>query len=270
MSLILARKTLFLLDTKSKVLSHIPMALPEQGKEDFEKEAKARPELRLQKAWLRFNDILAVQRKEHIELLVSYSFWNERKKCYTSRLSSLAVSKNIAEWKNSSKGWNLIFETSPCLPFIINPELPSGFRGHMAGGSMQLLNSSEIILTVGDYGFDGLTEGLPAHAQKMDSDYGKMLRIHLETGKKKIVSIGHRNAPGIAVDDGGNVWAVEHGPKGEMNSTSLKITRTMAGPKSPMERIMAASHGPSQTSKDAIMVLPSLFLRGFHLSRLLI
>jgi cytochrome c2 len=81
-------------------------------------------------------------------------------------------------------------------------------------------NGNIAYLTVGEYGWngwssDGRTElSRIALSQYPDADYGKVVRIDLNTLEARHFSSGHRNAQGLTVDGEGRVWSVEHGPRG--------------------------------------------------------
>lgn len=48
----------------------------------------------------------------------------------------------------------------------------------------------------------------------MEQHFGKLLRIHTDTGAAEIIARGLRNAQGLARDGDGNLWETEHGPQG--------------------------------------------------------
>jgi len=93
---------------------------------------------------------------------------------------------------------------------------------HHYGGRMAFLEDATLLLTVGD-GFDRRTD-----AQKLDSHFGKLLRINRDGSAPEdnpfadsdgaaslILSYGHRNPQGLAVDpEDGTLWLHEHGPRG--------------------------------------------------------
>ena len=78
---------------------------------------------------------------------------------------------------------------------------------------MALAADGSIYLTSGDFEFDGLKEG-PLYPQIADSDYGKTIRIDPNDWSATKFSLGHRNPQGIAIDDQGRIWVVEHVPMG--------------------------------------------------------
>ena len=89
-------------------------------------------------------------------------------------------------------------------------------------GRMAFLEDGTLLLTVGD-GFDQRIE-----AQKLDTHFGKLLRMNRDGSAPRdnpfadrdgaaslILSYGHRNPQGLAVDPGtGTLWLHEHGPLG--------------------------------------------------------
>ena len=42
---------------------------------------------------------------------------------------------------------------------------------------------------------------------------GKLVRVAIETGEAKILTLGHRNPQGLVRDRTGNLWSTEHGPQ---------------------------------------------------------
>ena len=173
----------------------------------------AKHDLNLRTNELRYNDILYSVLLDPDAIFISYSFWNKDENCYTNRVARLEIDKNlgsISEIRSSAKDWRILYETRPCLPFKKKFER---FVGRQAGGRMAALGPNSMVLTVGDYGFDGVN-GDVVHPQLADSDYGKILELNTKTGQAKIISSGHRNPQGVLLDDRGAIWSVEHGPKG--------------------------------------------------------
>lgn len=162
---------------------------------------------------LRYNDILFVDTADFRGLLVSYTFFDPERICYGNRLAALPVAphvRSIADLRAAASDWKILFETSPCLGFR-----PTGkaLVGIQAGGRMALHPDGRLILSSGDFGFDGMTApdiGL------MDPDvqYGKVLAIDLASGDAEVLSVGHRNIQGVAIDSAGQIWTVEHAERG--------------------------------------------------------
>ena len=172
-----------------------------------------RHDLEIKSKELRYNDILYSDLLDPNAIFISYSFWNNDENCYTNRIARLELDKNLRSLSNvraSAKDWRILYETRPCLPFKKKFE---PFVGRQAGGRMAALGPNSMVLTVGDYGFDGVNSDV-IHPQLADSDYGKILELNTKTGQAQILSSGHRNPQGVLVDVKGTIWSVEHGPKG--------------------------------------------------------
>ena len=75
-----------------------------------------------------------------------------------------------------------------------------------AAGRMEVINNRSAYLTVGDLGFDDLTN------RTKRGDLGSVFRI----SKKNVtrISQGHRNQQGIVLVDGKDLLVSEHGPRG--------------------------------------------------------
>ena len=158
--------------------------------------------------WFRHIDLLYVKDANDDSLILSHHYWHTREECYTLRLSKLSLGRNqsLVSVSKNSEDWVTIFDSKPCL------KIGSRYEGDKAGGRMVLAPGGEIYLSVGDFGFIGL-RGI-THAQNRTSDYGKIIRVNPQTGTSKIVSIGHRNPQGLALDADGKLWSTEHGPQG--------------------------------------------------------
>ena len=194
----------------SMQLQELFLPLPDNGKDELTIFAENfRKKIKLQNH--RYNDIAFwVDNKENLFLLISYSYWNNQDECFTSRLAKTKISKELNELNSKDINWTIIFETSPCFP----PNLKGqAYTGHQAGGKIYALNSEEIVLTVGDYEFDG-RNSKPKYSQSLDTHYGKTFKVKVADGAADLLSIGHRNHQGITVDDFGRIWSVEHGPQG--------------------------------------------------------
>jgi cytochrome c2 len=203
-------------------VSRLAIGLPTNGFEDFDA-LRADPRYagyEIVPEKLRYNDVQYVDDTGRPALLLSFTRYDGEKLCYSSVLARLRVDATvdaIREWKARPEDWQIVFESSPCLP--LKPTFRA-IEGHTAGGRMAYAGDGEIYLTVGDYSWDGVyapyapTPGAPPLSQDPAADYGKVIRIDLESGAAEHITRGHRNPQGIAVDAGGTVWVVEHGPRG--------------------------------------------------------
>ena len=68
-----------------------------------------------------------------------------------------------------------------------------------------------LLIAVGDH--DWVVDGV-AVSQRLDSHFGKLVRVNVESGEAEIVATGLRNPQGLALDTYGNLWATDHGPQG--------------------------------------------------------
>lgn len=148
-------------------------------------------------------------------LFLSSIFYNIEKDCYNLSLFKSTISSKINLKFNGIKK---VFETKKCL--VIENNLPSStsyklsknFAPTSASGRIEKINEDSILLTVGDFLYDGVnSENL---VQDKKNDYGKILKINIKDYSYKIFSIGHRNPQGITLIDQNNIFASEHGPAG--------------------------------------------------------
>lgn len=136
---------------------------------------------------------------------VAHQRWNGPGRCFTMQVSSTAIDSLLASGPDTSVPWKTVFESAPCLSWSTTfDDLETG--GRLARGS-----DGQLLLTMGDHGFDGRAS--PALSQAEDNDYGKILQLDGKGGRQ-ILSVGHRNPQGLAIDRTGTVWSTEHGPQG--------------------------------------------------------
>ncbi|MGA0609876.1 PQQ-dependent sugar dehydrogenase [Caldimonas sp. KR1-144] len=172
-------------------------------------------------ARLRYNDILSFETTQAKYLLASYIEWNDAGACVrnaVARLTLPAATASLRDVKAQSADWQVIARTEPCIP------IKKQFRaveGHMSGGRMARFGPNSIAITSGDFHIDGVYGPVnvdPASdvalAQDPKAEYGKVLEIDVESGRKRIISSGNRNMQGIATAADGTLWTIEHGPRG--------------------------------------------------------
>lgn len=163
--------------------------------------------------YFRYNDILAFATENQKHLAISYTEWLPDQECYGTAVAVLDYpldTASISDVSATKDDWNIVFRTNPCLPLKTES---AAIEGHMAGGRIDHAGEGRIILGSGDYAWDGLYAP-EILAQEMDNDYGKVIEIDIINGQSKIISFGHRNMQGVVVEDDGQIWVVEHGPRG--------------------------------------------------------
>lgn len=105
--------------------------------------------------------------------------------------------------------WNKLFNTGPCLKWINNGANLDMIEG---GGRIVRLSTDRILLSVGDFGQDGIRA--KSQSQNHESHYGKMLQLDLATFTPTVYTLGHRNPQGLLVTEDGAILSTEHGPDG--------------------------------------------------------
>jgi cytochrome c2 len=136
-------------------------------------------------------------------LAAAYTHWNDERKCISSRVALLDLRD---DWRAGHGRWQDVFESTPCISF------EDGFRGNQAGGRLVEVGPGTILFAIGDFGHDGVT--YTSLVQDPTTSYGKVIELHVDTRKSRVVSTGLRNPEGLARDAHGGVWSTEHGPRG--------------------------------------------------------
>jgi len=127
------------------------------------------------------------------EILVSYT--NEKySDCYNLSIISATINYTALEFYNA-------FQFEECAS-------EKGTNPHEGGGRMVNYKGKQILLSVGNYGINKFP-------QDKNSIFGKIIAIDIDSGKNKIVSMGHRNPQGLYYDEERDVIiSTEHGPNG--------------------------------------------------------
>ena len=130
----------------------------------------------------------------------------------TNRLSLSVASNNCYDLKIITSKLNekflefsLFYKTLSC----VNENNNHGFWAHQgAGGRIDNLDNSNLLFTTGDFRNRPLS-------QDLKSDFGKILKINIQSKKSKVVSLGHRNPQGLYYSEKFDfILSTEHGPKG--------------------------------------------------------
>lgn len=94
------------------------------------------------------------------------------------------------------------------------------FNGYQTGGRIAV-NSDNVYLTIGDYNqWDKV--------QKLDNNFGKVIKINKNSKNFEFASVGHRNQQGMYLINQNLILTTEHGPKGgdELNLINLNKLET--------------------------------------------
>jgi glucose/arabinose dehydrogenase len=168
---------------------------------------------RVNHTYFRAAGVLTQEVHGRLRVLASHHFWKDAERCFVMRVSALEGPRDDVLRGRPGLDWETIYETSPCLP-VDFPGHPPFFGGLEAGGRMALLDDADLLVTIGDQGFDGVTHPLSV-SQDPASAYGKTILVHLEGGSPaEVYTLGHRNPQGLCVAAGGVAWLTEHGPEG--------------------------------------------------------
>ena len=197
-------------------VTRVPQTVPLNAEEFVEGAReifRLSPRTGVESARFRVADVLVQDVGDSVRILVSHHYWHTRDQCFVLRLSMLEGPETSVLEENSGLSWRTLFETTPCLK--LNTEAPRGarFEGLENGGRLALVSAQELLMSVGDHGFDGVNRP-EALAQDPAVSYGKIMRIDLATGEASLFSLGHRNPQGLFVDARGVIWQAEHGPQG--------------------------------------------------------
>jgi cytochrome c2 len=164
--------------------------------------------------WFRTTGLLVQELGDRVRLFSSHYYWKHEGGCWVERVSMMEGAR--AEFLKGSAGfaWRTIFETQPCLP-IKGEGRRNGtpFAGHFGGGRMIMRDPATLLLTVGDFGFNGVASKRML-SQDMTASYGKTILIHLKDDSAEIFTSGNRNPQGLYMDPESRIWDTEHGPQG--------------------------------------------------------
>lgn len=164
--------------------------------------------------WFRVAGLLVQERDDKVRVFASHYYWKRADSCWVERVSMLEGDRAAFMQGAAGFSWSTLFETKPCLPIKgEGRRRGTAFAGHFGGGRLALRDPDTLILTVGDFGFNGIASK-QLLSQDPDASYGKTIQIHLRTGVSEVYSLGNRNPQGLYIDPKGTIWDTEHGPQG--------------------------------------------------------
>lgn len=180
--------------------------------------------------WFRTYGLLVQDTGSDTRIFVSHPYWKEARECWVERVSVLTGDRAAILRGDAGPEWRTLYETSPCLP-VRGDRRRRGipFVGYFGGGRMALLDARTVLLTVGDFGFDGAAS-TDVHAQNPATSYGKTIAIDIVDGRAELFTLGHRNPEGLYIARSGDIWSTEHGPQGGDELNQLQRGRTTVGP----------------------------------------
>ena len=211
----------FHLDLTTQKLMRIDVDPPANGLEAIKnwqayKFKSRRPSryLKINPKFFNHKNILIIPRRKGTILLVAHIYLHAQDHCYALRLSRADFSADLPplQWKATKDDWTTIFETRPCIQEEYHG---TAYNPAESGGGLSLSKKlNHIILAIGTFGVYGSQKKDFLILQNEKSDYGSIVEININNGRKTKISTGHRNPQGLTLDDQGNLWAVEQGPQG--------------------------------------------------------
>jgi cytochrome c2 len=159
----------------------------------------------------RVADTLVRMQSDSLLLLASHHYWYADRECFVLRLSVTNAETASFLAGTADITWRTVYETRPCMP--LKPTEQGRFGGDQVGGRLVWLDSTSVLLAVGDQAHDGWNSDQLV-SQDSAGHWGKTVRIDLADGTSEIHSTGHRNPQGLTRTAAGLIWSTEHGAKG--------------------------------------------------------
>lgn len=158
-------------------------------------------------------DLFLQTSDDGLNLYATHHYWHSDQQCAVMRLSVLEFSVESLLTDNLDDQWRAVFESQPCMDLDNKPNHDGNNNAFLhSGGRLDLLDEQHLLMTVGEHVFDSIhNDNL---VQDPNASYGKVLLIDLAASSASLFSLGHRNPQGLYVDQEGNIWATEHGPRG--------------------------------------------------------
>lgn len=164
--------------------------------------------------WFRVAGVLVQELDDRVRIFASHYYWKRAESCWVERVSMLEGKREAILKGAEGFEWRTLFETQPCLPIKgEGRRRGTPFAGHFGGGRLAMRDPDTLLLSVGDFGFNGVASK-QAFSQDPAASYGKIIQIHVNSGASEIYSLGNRNPQGLYIDPNGTTWDTEHGPQG--------------------------------------------------------
>jgi hypothetical protein len=144
-------------------------------------------------------------------LYVSHTYYHPSEKCISSNVSKVTLETGNLSISQSGE-WQGIFQSEPCLYPEEDKDAYEPFSGQMSGGPMIAYDDEHILVSIGNFHRDGVK--YDAYPMDATNPYGKIIRLHKNSGEYSIYAKGIRNSQGLFRDAQGRIWATDHGPQG--------------------------------------------------------
>lgn len=166
--------------------------------------------------WFGVKDILVIKKLDESYLFASTNNYNFEKKCHYLSLYLKKLKNNLS----SQTKWEPVFNTNCLVEHKVGKSTFMSIN-MSSGGRIAKLNNEEVLLSVGDYYFDGVNDSNMVNTS--ESLYGKIIKINFVNKKFETYADGLRNVQGLLVTKNG-IYSTEHGPKGgdELNFIEYK------------------------------------------------
>ena len=128
--------------------------------------------------------------------------------CQSIHRIGIAHSPNGIEF--APQGWQHVYTVRPCFNM---PDMNWRFIGDVSGGRMVSESPSTFLYSVGTY-MQSYQPGGVDLIRSDQTDLGKILEVHSESGAATIYAKGFRNPQGLVRTKSGDLWESEHGPLG--------------------------------------------------------
>ncbi len=150
-----------------------------------------------------------------LRLLASFNYWNAQDDCYFLRVAYLeaTLEEVLSADEAINARWHTAFDTVPCRSLTPSANGKNRMPTIGAGGRLVAHSDDQILLSVGGFGAETLSEDSVAPKSEPRS-YGTTVLIDLKTGESREFSTGHRNPQGLAAAPDGRTWMTDHGARG--------------------------------------------------------
>jgi aldose sugar dehydrogenase len=180
--------------------------------------------------WFRVSGILVQDLGDNVRIYAAHYFWKRDQSCWVERVSVMEGARAAFLGGDNTLNWRTLYETRPCLPIKgEGRRRGTPFAGHFGGGRLVLLDPETIMMSVGDFGFNGVASSRML-SQDPSAAYGKAVVIHVNDGSSEIYSSGLRNPQGLYKDPSGEIWETEQGPQGGDELNLLKQGKNYGWP----------------------------------------